>query len=47
MQDRLTEIVMAGRYLDRVVLEEGRFLFAQRLCVADTLLYPASVVAPV
>jgi 3-phenylpropionate/cinnamic acid dioxygenase small subunit len=45
--DRMTEIVMSGRYLDRVVLEGDRFVFESRICVTDTLLYPTSVVAPV
>jgi 3-phenylpropionate/cinnamic acid dioxygenase small subunit len=47
MLDRMTEIVMSGRYIDRVVEREGRFLFESRLCVTDTLLYPTSIVAPV
>jgi hypothetical protein len=38
---------MSGRYIDRVVEREGRFLFESRLCVTDTLLYPTSIVAPV
>ncbi|WP_233828772.1 aromatic-ring-hydroxylating dioxygenase subunit beta [Paraburkholderia sp. ZP32-5] len=47
MLDRMTEIVMSGRYIDRVVLDGDRLLFASRICVTDTLLYPTSVVAPV
>jgi 3-phenylpropionate/cinnamic acid dioxygenase small subunit len=47
MLDRGTEIVMSGRYIDRVVQDGGRFLFARKTCVSDTLLYPTSVVAPV
>ncbi len=47
MLDKLTEIVMSGRYVDTVVRKDGRFLFSQRICVSDTLLYPTSVVAPV
>jgi 3-phenylpropionate/cinnamic acid dioxygenase small subunit len=47
MLDRGTEIVMSGRCVDRVVQEGGRFLFARKTCVSDTLLYPTSVVAPV
>jgi 3-phenylpropionate/cinnamic acid dioxygenase small subunit len=48
MLDRMTEIVMSGFCVDRVVesAEQG-FLFEQKLCVSDTLLYPTSVVAPV
>ena len=47
MLDRSTEIVMSGRYVDRVVQDGARFLFARKTCVSDTLLYPTSVVAPV
>ncbi len=47
MIDRMTEIVMSGRYMDRVVIDGDRFLFESRICVTDTLLYPTSVVAPV
>jgi len=47
MLDRMTEIVMSGCYIDRVVVDAGRFLFESRVCVTDTLLYPTSVVAPV
>jgi 3-phenylpropionate/cinnamic acid dioxygenase small subunit len=47
MLDRMTEVVMSGRYIDRVVVDGERFLFESRVCVTDTLLYPTSVVAPV
>jgi hypothetical protein len=47
MLDRGTEIVMSGRYVDRVVHDGQGFLFARKTCVSDTLLYPTSVVAPV
>jgi salicylate 5-hydroxylase small subunit len=47
MPERLTEILMAGRYLDRVVREDGRLCFKERLCVYDSLLIPTSIIAPV
>jgi 3-phenylpropionate/cinnamic acid dioxygenase small subunit len=47
MLDRMTEVVMSGRYIDRVVVDGDRLLFESRVCVTDTLLYPTSVVAPV
>jgi 3-phenylpropionate/cinnamic acid dioxygenase small subunit len=47
MLDRGTEIVMSGRYVDRVVHDEFGFRFERKTCVSDTLLYPTSVVAPV
>jgi 3-phenylpropionate/cinnamic acid dioxygenase small subunit len=45
--DRMTEIVMAGRYIDRVVAGERGLLFQTKICISDTLLYPTSVVSPV
>jgi 3-phenylpropionate/cinnamic acid dioxygenase small subunit len=47
MLDRMTEVVMTGRYIDRVVVDNQRFLFESRVCVTDTLLYPTSIAAPV
>lgn len=47
MLDRMTEVVMSGRYIDRVVIDDERLLFESRVCVTDTLLYPTSIVAPV
>jgi 3-phenylpropionate/cinnamic acid dioxygenase small subunit len=47
MLDRGTEIVMSGRYIDRVVHDGSAFRFERKTCVTDTLLYPTSVVAPV
>jgi 3-phenylpropionate/cinnamic acid dioxygenase small subunit len=47
MLDRGTEIVMSGRYIDRVVHDGSAFRFERKTCVSDTLLYPTSVVAPV
>ena len=47
MLDRMTEVVMSGRYIDRVIIDGERFVFESRICVTDTLLYPTSIVAPV
>jgi salicylate 5-hydroxylase small subunit len=47
MQDRLTEILIAGRYIDRVVRPKDRLLFAERLCVYDSLLIPTSIIEPI
>jgi anthranilate 1,2-dioxygenase small subunit len=47
MINRMTEIVLAGFYLDRLVREDGRLLFRERLCIYDSLLIPTSLVAPV
>ena len=47
MINRMTEIVLSGFYLDRIVRSDGRFLFKERLCIYDSLLLPTSLIAPV
>jgi hypothetical protein len=47
MINRMTEIVLSGFYLDRIVRSGGRFLFKERLCIYDSLLLPTSLIAPV
>lgn len=44
---RMTEIVLSGVYLDRIVAAGGRLRFRERLCVYDSLLVPTSLVCPV
>jgi 3-phenylpropionate/cinnamic acid dioxygenase small subunit len=45
--DRPTEVFNVGRYLDRVVVEDGRLKFAEKLCVFDTSLVPTSLIFPI
>jgi 3-phenylpropionate/cinnamic acid dioxygenase small subunit len=45
--EEMTEIVMAGRYVDEIVRKDGRLLFQTRLCVYDSALIPTSLVAPI
>lgn len=47
MINRMTEIVLAGFYLDRIVRSGDRFRFKERLCIYDSLLLPTSLIAPV
>jgi 3-phenylpropionate/cinnamic acid dioxygenase small subunit len=47
MINRMTEIVLSGFYLDRVVRSAGRLRFKERLCIYDSLLLPTSLIAPV
>jgi 3-phenylpropionate/cinnamic acid dioxygenase small subunit len=47
MINRMTEIVLSGFYLDRIVRRDMRLLFKERLCIYDSLLIPTSLVAPV
>jgi 3-phenylpropionate/cinnamic acid dioxygenase small subunit len=47
MQDRLSELFQVGRYQDRLVRQDGRLLFREKLCIYDSLLIPNSLVYPV
>jgi salicylate 5-hydroxylase small subunit len=42
-----SEIYNAGRYLDRIVEENGRLLFAEKICVYDSELVPNSLIYPI
>ena len=45
--DKLTEVFLAGRYLDTIVLEDAKPLFSEKLCVYDSSLIPNSLILPV
>jgi len=45
--DRTTEVFNVGRYIDRLVVEDGRLKFAEKLCVFDTSLVPTSLIFPI
>jgi anthranilate 1,2-dioxygenase small subunit len=45
--DRTTEVFNVGRYIDRIVAEDGRLKFAEKLCVFDTSLVPTSLIFPI
>ncbi len=47
MIDRMTEVVLSGRFVDQFVTVDDRLLLKQRICVTDTLLIPTSLVVPV
>ncbi len=47
MLDRPSELFLCGRCHDRVVEEEGRLRFAERLCVYDSTIVPTSLIYPV
>jgi 3-phenylpropionate/cinnamic acid dioxygenase small subunit len=47
MQDRLSELFQVGRYQDRLVRQDGRLLFREKLCIYDSLLIPNSLVYPI
>ena len=45
--DRASEVFNVGRYLDRIVVEDGRLKFAEKLCVFDTSVVPTSLIYPI
>ena len=47
MLDEPTKIFLAGRYLDRIVVDSGVLRFSEKRCIYDTLLIPNSVTYPV
>ena len=47
MINRMTDILLSGFYLDRIVRSEGCLRFKERLCIYDSLLLPNSLIAPV
>jgi 3-phenylpropionate/cinnamic acid dioxygenase small subunit len=46
LQDELTRILNAGQYRDKLLVEQGRLKFKEKLCIFDSLLIPNSLVYP-
>jgi 3-phenylpropionate/cinnamic acid dioxygenase small subunit len=44
--DDLTRVFNVGRYLDRIVRDEGQLKFAEKHCVYDSVLVPNSLIYP-
>jgi 3-phenylpropionate/cinnamic acid dioxygenase small subunit len=47
MTDQPSELLLCGRYHDRVVDDCGNLRFAERICVYDSTIVPTSLVYPV
>ncbi len=45
--DDETRVFNAGKYLDKLVREDGRLKFKEKLCIFDSLLIPTSLIYPV
>ena len=45
--NELTRVFNVGRYIDRLVRQEGDLKFAEKHCVFDSLLVPNSIVIPI
>src|SRR5262245_11831180 len=46
LQDELTRIFNAGQYRDKLVVEDGRLKFREKLCIFDSVLVPNSLIYP-
>lgn len=45
--DEPTRVFNTGKYLDRIVREDGRLKFKEKLCVFDSVVIPASLIYPI
>lgn len=45
--DRASDVFNVGRYIDRIVIEDDRLKFAEKLCVFDTAVVPTSLIYPI
>lgn len=46
-ENEMPEVFNVGRYLDRIVRDDGRLLFRQRVCVFDNALIANSIIYPI
>jgi len=46
LQDELTRVFNAGQYRDKLVVEDGRLKFREKLCIFDSALVPNSLIYP-
>jgi 3-phenylpropionate/cinnamic acid dioxygenase small subunit len=46
LQDELTRVFNTGQYRDKLVVEEGRLKFKEKICIFDSLLVPNSLIYP-
>lgn len=47
LPEQPTALFNAGRYLDKIVREDGRLRFKERLCVFDSIVVPNSLIIPI
>jgi anthranilate 1,2-dioxygenase small subunit len=45
--DEETRVFNAGKYVDKLVREDGRLKFKEKLCIFDSVLIPASLIYPI
>lgn len=46
LHDELTRVFNTGQYRDKLVVEDGRLKFREKLCIFDSLLVPNSLIYP-
>src|SRR5712691_2291544 len=46
LQDELTRVFNTGQYRDKLVVEDDRLKFKEKLCIFDSLLVPNSLIYP-
>jgi 3-phenylpropionate/cinnamic acid dioxygenase small subunit len=46
LTDEMTRVFNTGQYRDRIVVEDGRLRFKEKLCVFDSTLVPNSLIYP-
>jgi len=46
LQDELTRVFNTGQYRDKLMVEDGRLKFREKLCIFDSLLVPNSLIYP-
>jgi len=45
--DQFTRVFQSGRYIDRLVVDDGRLRFREKICDYDSVLVPNSLVFPI
>lgn len=45
--DDETRVFNAGKYVDKIVREDGRLKFKERLCIFDSIVVPTSLIFPI
>jgi 3-phenylpropionate/cinnamic acid dioxygenase small subunit len=46
LQDELTRVFNAGQYRDKLVVDDGKLKFREKLCIFDSVLVPNSLIYP-
>lgn len=47
LQDEETKVFIAGKYVDKIVFENGGYKFREKIVVYDTLQIPSMIVIPI